>query len=137
MKKQNSSSYNIISYNFNVNLAQYNLLREYSRFKTIGTGAGLSFIESCCSPVIGDFMFAVDKLNIQLSFSPNALVTFSVTDPLTPAVCSVARDRWAAESFQGTSNSTKEKNEPNCQTYNLHISIDNSHFMLVFCFHLF
>jgi len=28
-------------------------------------------------------MFAADKLNIQLSFSQNALVTFSVTDPLT------------------------------------------------------
>lgn len=82
-KKQNRSSYNIISYNFNVNLAQYNLLREYSRFKKIGARASISFIKSCCSPVIGDFMFAADKLNIQLSFSQNALVTFSVTDPLT------------------------------------------------------
>ena len=141
-KKQNRSSYNIISYNFNVNLAQYNLLREYSRFKKIGARASISFIKSCCSPVIGDFMFAADKLNIQLSFSQNALVTFSVTDPLTTQRSAHRRRALTglssySESVQGTSHSTEEKNEPNCQTYNLYISINNSHFMLVLCFHLF
>ena len=63
-KKQNSSCYNIVSNHFNVNFAQYNLLRKYSRFKKIGTRASITFIESSCSSALRDFMLAAYKLDI-------------------------------------------------------------------------